>query len=84
MSYLYDPIITPFFSYMNLTLGMLFCSICIIIPVFFSNTFNSAYFPINSSHTFDNTATQYSMSHRCFHRRFLLGLGGEPCTAWEV
>lgn len=61
-SVLIDPIITPFFSYMNLTIGMLFTTIFFVFPVFFKNVWNTAYFDPNSSSVFDNTGSDYSTS----------------------
>lgn len=59
-SVLIDPIITPFFSYLNLTVGMLFVTIFFVFPVFFRNVWNTAYLDPNSSSVFDNTGSKYS------------------------
>lgn len=59
-SVLTDPIITPFFSYANLTVGMLFVTIVFVFPIFFNNVWNTSYFNPNSSSVFDNTGSKYS------------------------
>lgn len=65
-----DPIITPFFSYVNQMLGMLFVTIFFVFPLFFKNVWNTAYLDINSSHVFDNTGEKYSTSTgRCNAQR---------------
>ncbi|KAJ4387494.1 hypothetical protein N0V93_008086 [Gnomoniopsis smithogilvyi] len=61
-SVLIDPIITPFFSYLNLTVGMLFTTIFFVFPIFFKNVWNTAYFDPNSSSVFDNTGEAYNVS----------------------
>jgi OPT family small oligopeptide transporter len=56
-----DPIVTPLFSILNQFVGA-----CIAVPIiagiWYSNTFNTAYFPINSNHVFDNTGAHYNVS----------------------
>lgn len=41
---------------------MFIASFFIVVPVFFKNVWNTAYFPINSSDVFDNTASAYNVS----------------------
>lgn len=71
-SVLIDPIITPFFSYLNLTIGMLFTTIFFVFPFFFKNVWNTAYFDINSSSVFDNTGSDYSTSEFFYVRSVLM------------
>lgn len=62
LSYCFDPIITPFFSLVNNFVGMLLVGFCVIVPVYFANVWNTAYFPINSYDVFDNTGSNYNVS----------------------
>ncbi|ROV94784.1 hypothetical protein VMCG_08848 [Cytospora schulzeri] len=62
VTYLADPIVFPFFSIANLATGMFIVSFFVIVPVFFSNVWNTAYFNINSSDVFDNTGSSYNVS----------------------
>ncbi|KAL1969891.1 hypothetical protein VTN77DRAFT_7400 [Rasamsonia byssochlamydoides] len=62
LSFCFDPIITPFFSLVNSFFGMLLVGFCVIVPVYFANVWNTAYFPINSYDVFDNTGNQYNVS----------------------
>lgn len=62
VSFIADPIITPFFSMANLGAGMFISSFFIIIPIFWSNVWNTAYIPINSPHVYDNTANMYNVT----------------------
>uniref|UniRef100_A0A060T5C3 ARAD1C10934p n=1 Tax=Blastobotrys adeninivorans TaxID=409370 RepID=A0A060T5C3_BLAAD len=55
------PLVTPFFSNLNLYIGGLIAG-CIIIPaVYWSNMYNTAYLPINSNSVFTNTGEIYSV-----------------------
>jgi len=56
-----DPIITPLFSILNQFVGVCI-AIPIIVAIWYSNTFNTGYFPINSNHVFDNTGNFYNVS----------------------
>lgn len=62
LSYCFDPIITPFFALVNNFFGMLLVGFCVIVPVYFANVWNTAYFPINSYDVFDNTGNNYNVS----------------------
>jgi OPT family small oligopeptide transporter len=57
-----DPLMVPFFSTFNLFLGMFF-SMFIIIGVYYTNAFNTAYLPINSNRPFDHFGQLYNVSH---------------------
>ncbi|EME78963.1 uncharacterized protein MYCFIDRAFT_143283 [Pseudocercospora fijiensis CIRAD86] len=56
-----DPIVNPFFVVLQLVLAVLVWAVAVIIPVFFSNTWHTAYLPINAFYTFDNTGKKYSV-----------------------
>ena len=62
LSYLIDPIMTPFFSVANATFGMAFVGLVIVPIVYWTNSFNTAYLPINTNHVFDNTGNLYNVS----------------------
>jgi OPT family small oligopeptide transporter len=62
LSYIFDPIIMPFFALVNNFVGMFLVGFCVIVPVYFSNAWNTAYFPINSYDVFDNTGSNYNVS----------------------
>lgn len=62
VSYCADPIIFPFFAVANQAAGIFIFSFFIVVPIFYSNVWNTAYFNINSSHTFDNTGALYNVS----------------------
>ncbi|KAJ5902554.1 OPT oligopeptide transporter [Penicillium taxi] len=61
-SVLYDPIITPFYALVTITIGTLIFCVCAIIPIWWTNTWNSGYFPIMSNTLFDNTGSAYNVS----------------------
>ncbi|ROW08766.1 hypothetical protein VPNG_06405 [Cytospora leucostoma] len=62
ISLLADPIVVPFFAIANLATGMLIISFFVIVPIFFRNVWNTAYFNINSSDVFDNTGGSYNVT----------------------
>ncbi|KAJ7775950.1 OPT-domain-containing protein [Mycena maculata] len=55
-----DPIIFPFFTTFNIFLGTLF-TFPIIAAIWYTNTWNTAYLPINSNYVFDNTGAPYQV-----------------------
>ncbi|KAJ6628594.1 OPT-domain-containing protein [Mycena sp. CBHHK59/15] len=57
-----DPLIFPFFSTFNTFLGAL-VTFPIIVALWYSNTWNTGYLPINSNHVFDNTGSPYNVSN---------------------
>ncbi|PNY26829.1 Glutathione transporter 1 [Tolypocladium capitatum] len=61
-TFIFDPIITPFFAACNMFAGMAIVVILVIIPIYWSNALNTAYFPINSNYVYDNTGQQYNIS----------------------
>jgi OPT family small oligopeptide transporter len=56
-----DPLMVPFFSTVNRALGMFF-SMFVIIAIWYSNTYDTGYLPINSNRVFDNTGAHYNVS----------------------
>ncbi|KAI0145267.1 OPT oligopeptide transporter protein-domain-containing protein [Xylariaceae sp. FL1272] len=58
---LWDPLQVPFFTTLNVFVGT-FVSGLIILALWFTNTFNTAYLPINSPRVFDNTGNYYNVS----------------------
>lgn len=56
-----DPLVLPGYSFMNMTAGSLIGFI-FIIGVYFTNTWNTSYLPINSNRTFDRFGKLYNVS----------------------
>jgi hypothetical protein len=56
-----DPLINPFYSIFNSFLGMLITA-QIILAIWYTNTWNTAYIPINDSNVWDNTGSFYEVS----------------------
>ncbi|KAJ7064276.1 OPT-domain-containing protein [Mycena amicta] len=59
--YAVDPLIFPFYSTFNTFLGTLI-TLPIVAALWFSNTWFTSYFPINSNHVYDNTGNLYTVS----------------------
>ncbi|PKK52367.1 hypothetical protein CI102_6818 [Trichoderma harzianum] len=57
-----DPIIYPFFVVVQIVGSALVWAVLVVIPVFFTNTWYTAYLPINSWYAYDNTGNQYNFS----------------------
>ncbi|KAL7906470.1 OPT oligopeptide transporter domain-containing protein [Trichoderma velutinum] len=57
-----DPIIFPFFIVVQIVGSCLVWAVLVVIPVFFTNTWYTAYLPINSWYAYDNTGNQYNFS----------------------
>ncbi|KAJ7155164.1 OPT-domain-containing protein [Mycena filopes] len=57
-----DPLVTPFFTTFNFFLGTLF-TLPIILALWYTNTWNTGYLPINSNYVFDNTGVPYSVGN---------------------
>ena len=55
-----DPLINPFYSIFNGFLGMLITSL-IILAIWYTNTWNTAYISINSIEPWDNTGSPYNI-----------------------
>ncbi|EHK24985.1 uncharacterized protein TRIVIDRAFT_61734 [Trichoderma virens Gv29-8] len=56
-----DPLMVPFFSTFNLFMGM-FLSMFIIIAMYYTNTYNTAYLPINSNQPYDHFGKRYNVT----------------------
>ena len=56
-----EPLISPFYSIFNGFLGALVTA-PIILAIWYTNTWNTAYIPINDSHVWDNTGSRYEVS----------------------
>ncbi|QYT00822.1 hypothetical protein H0G86_007889 [Trichoderma simmonsii] len=56
-----DPLMAPFFSTFNLFMGM-FLSMFIIIAIYHTNTYNTAYLPINSNEPYDHYGKRYNVT----------------------
>lgn len=61
LTYQVDPLVVPFFTTFNFFLGMLF-SMFIIVAIYYSNAFNTAYLPINSNRPFDHFGKSYNVT----------------------
>jgi hypothetical protein len=56
-----DPLIDPFYSVFNFFLGTLITAL-IVLAIWYTNTWNTAYIPINNNHVWDNTGSRYEVS----------------------
>ncbi|RDW75850.1 putative opt oligopeptide transporter [Coleophoma crateriformis] len=56
-----DPLMVPFFNTINKFAGMFF-GMFLIIGMWYTNAYNTAYLPINSNRVFDNTGSHYNVS----------------------
>ncbi|UKZ81465.1 hypothetical protein TrVFT333_009237 [Trichoderma virens FT-333] len=57
-----DPIIYPFFVVVQIVVSTLAWAVLVVIPVFFTNIWYTAYLPINSWYAYDNTGNQYQFA----------------------
>ncbi|KAJ7897829.1 OPT-domain-containing protein [Mycena leptocephala] len=57
-----DPLIFPFFSTFNTFIGAI-VTFPIIVAIWYTNTWNTGYLPINSNRVFDNTGNFYNVSN---------------------
>jgi hypothetical protein len=55
-----DPLIIPFYSIFNLFLGTLITA-PIVLAIWYTNTWNTAYIPINDIRVWDNTGSPYQV-----------------------
>ena len=55
-----DPLINPFYSIFNSFLGTLF-TFPVVLAIWYTNTWNTAYIPINSNRMYDNTGALYQV-----------------------
>lgn len=56
-----DPLMVPFFSTANKVLGMVL-TMPILAAIWYTNTWNTGYLPINSNRVYDNTGALYNVS----------------------
>ena len=61
LSYNVDPLMVPFFSTFNVFIGG-FMSMFIILGIYYTNAFNTAFLPINSNRPFDHFGKPYNVS----------------------
>lgn len=59
---LIDPIITPFFSTLNSTIGLAMAAFIIIPLLYWNNVVDSAYMPVTSNTLYDNMGQEYNVS----------------------
>ncbi|OTA94243.1 hypothetical protein M434DRAFT_384166 [Hypoxylon sp. CO27-5] len=57
-----DPLMIPFFSTFNKFVGAAIAC-CVIAALWYTNTYNTGYLPINSNRVFDNTGALYNVSN---------------------
>lgn len=55
-----DPLVNPFYTTFNGFLGTLLTA-PIILAIWYTNTWNTAYIPINNNHVWDNTGNRYEV-----------------------
>jgi hypothetical protein len=55
-----QPLVDPFYSVLNCFLGALITA-PIILAIWYTNTWNTAYIPINDNHVWDNTGSHYEV-----------------------
>ena len=63
-----DPLVIPFFSTFSKFIGT-FLSMFVILGMWYSNGYNSAYLPINANGIFDNTGARYNVSRAVDDRK---------------
>ncbi|TLD11813.1 hypothetical protein PspLS_11664 [Pyricularia sp. CBS 133598] len=56
-----DPLMIPFFSTLNVTIGMVLSTIT-TLGLWYTNAWNTGYLPINSNGVFDNTGKRFKVS----------------------
>ncbi|GKU11702.1 unnamed protein product, partial [Fusarium langsethiae] len=62
-TYYIDPLLVPFHVTFNMFLGAVLGGIT-IIAMYWNNTYNTGYLPINTNTMFDNTGAKYNVSSR--------------------
>ncbi|KAF2765591.1 OPT family small oligopeptide transporter [Teratosphaeria nubilosa] len=61
-AYLSDPLLSPTFSHLNTLIGLGIFMILTTIGISYTGALYSAYLPINTSTTFDNTQSKYNVT----------------------
>ncbi|KAL7932662.1 OPT oligopeptide transporter domain-containing protein [Trichoderma chlorosporum] len=67
LSFAIDPLMVPFYSTFNLFIGN-FLSMFVIIAMYYTNTYNTAYLPINSNQPYDHYGERYNVTAILDHR----------------
>jgi hypothetical protein len=60
LSLVIDPLVSPFYSVFNTFLGTIITA-PIILAIWYTNTWNTAYITINDNHVWDNTGSRYEV-----------------------
>ncbi|KAK5050578.1 hypothetical protein LTR84_003860 [Exophiala bonariae] len=60
--YIQSPLLSPWHAHFNLLVGLVLVMIIPALGIAYSGAFYSDYLPINTSRTFDNTATRYNVT----------------------
>lgn len=63
IAYLGDPLLAPTRAHVNTLLGVSIFVVLTAIGISFTNTWDSAYLPMNTSTGYDNTQNEYNVSH---------------------
>ena len=61
VTFLGDPLVLPAFNIINSCVGM-FLTMFMILAIYYTNTWNTSYLPINSNRTFDRYGGLYNVS----------------------
>ena len=61
-AYLQDPLLSPTFSHLNTLIGLGIFVILTAIGISYTSTFYSAYLPMNTSTTYDNTQAEFDVT----------------------
>lgn len=62
ISYFGSPLVTPWWAQVNTTVSFVFWFWLIVPIIYFTNTWNTAYFPVNSPRTYTNTGAVYDVT----------------------
>lgn len=61
-TYIVNPTITPLFSTVNAVGGIYFWSLLFIVPVWYTNTWNTSYFPMVANGVYDRFGKSYKVT----------------------
>lgn len=62
IAYIGSPLVVPTWAILNISASLVFWIYIISPALYYSNTWQAAYFPIQSSSVFDNTGAEYNVS----------------------
>ncbi|KAL1756184.1 OPT oligopeptide transporter protein-domain-containing protein [Schizophyllum commune] len=62
IAYVGSPLVTPWWTELNVVAALVIIMWGVVPAMYFTNTWQTGYFPINSSKSFDNTASKYDPS----------------------